>query len=74
MTELQFRLHLSREEALRYYQGQVSTLIVQAHSGQTISFPALHIRPFVDAAGVNGLFRIRFDNQNKLQSLERIGG
>lgn len=74
MTELQFRLHLSREEALLYYQGQISTLIVQAHNGQTISFPALHIRPFVDAAGVNGLFRIRFDNQNKLQSLERIGG
>lgn len=73
MTELRFRLNLNREEALRYYQGQASTVIVRAENGQTISFPALHIRPFVDAAGVNGLFRIRFDSQHKLQSLERIG-
>lgn len=72
MTELRFRLHLPRHEALRYYQGLVSTVVVRAHNGQTISFPAYHIRPFVDAAGINGLFRIRFDSNHKLQSLERI--
>lgn len=72
MTELRFRLNLPREEALRYYQGQASTVIVRAHTGQTISFPAQHIRPFIDARGVNGVFCIRFDSNNKLQSLERI--
>jgi hypothetical protein len=73
MTELRFRLNLSREEALRYYQGEASTVITRAENGQSISFPASHIRPFVNADGVRGLFRIRFDSRHKLQSLERIG-
>jgi hypothetical protein len=73
MTELQFRLHLTREEALRYYQGQASTVVALASNGQTISFPAQHIRPFVNVAGVNGLFQIRFDDSHKLVALERLG-
>ena len=73
MTELRFRLHLTREEALRYYQGHASTVVVRARAGQTLSFPAHHIRPFVNADGVNGLFCIRFDSERKLQSLVKIG-
>lgn len=73
MTELLFRLHLPREEALRYYQGQASSVITRASNGQTIRFPALHIRPYINAAGVNGLFRIRFDDNHKLIALERVG-
>ena len=73
MTKLRFRLHLSRNEALRYYRGEASTVIVRALTGQSLSFPAQHIRPFVDASGVNGLFQISFDNNNKLQSIQRIG-
>lgn len=73
MTELRFRLHLSRNEALRYYRGEATTVIVRAETGQTLSFPAQHIRRFIDALGVNGLFKISFDNNNKLQSIQRIG-
>jgi hypothetical protein len=73
MTELRFRLHLPREEALRYYRGQATTVVTRASNGQTISFPAQHIRPFVNASGVNGLFRIRFDDNHKLIALERLG-
>ena len=72
MSELRFRLHLSRAQALRYYQGQASTIVVRAENGQTISFPAQHIRPFVDAAGVNGVFIIRFDDSYKLLSIHRL--
>lgn len=73
MTELRFRLQLPREEALRYYQGQASSVIVRASNGQTISFPAQHIRPFINATGVSGLFRIQFDDNNKLVALDRLG-
>ncbi|WP_438970101.1 DUF2835 domain-containing protein [Methylophaga sp.] len=72
MTELRFRLHLSRDVALRYYRGLAATVVVRAETGQTLSFPAHHIRPFVDAAGVNGLFKISFDSNNKMQSIKRI--
>ncbi len=73
MKELRFRLELPRDEALRYYQGQASTVIARASNGQTISFPAQHIRPFINAAGVRGVFRIRFDDNNKLIALDRVG-
>jgi hypothetical protein len=72
MTELRFRLNLPREEALRYYQGQASAVIVRATNGQTISFPAHHIRPFVGPTGVRGVFRIRFDDNHKLVALDKI--
>jgi len=72
MTELRFRLHLSRNEALRYYRGEATTVIVRAETGQTLSFPAQHIRPFIDVLGVNGVFKISFDNNNKLQSIQRL--
>jgi len=73
MKELRFRLELPRDEALRYYQGQASTVIARASNGQTIRFPAQHIRPFINAAGVSGVFRIRFDDNNKLIALDRVG-
>lgn len=73
MTELRFRLDLPRDEALRYYQGQASTVIARASNGQSISFPAQHIRPFVGSNGIRGLFRIRFDDNHKLIALERVG-
>jgi len=72
MTELRFRLYLSRDEALRYYSGLARTVVVRAETGQTLSFPAHHIRPFIDAVGVNGVFKISFDNNNKLQSIQRV--
>lgn len=72
MTELRFRLYLGRSEALRYYRGLAHTVVVRAETGQTLSFPAHHIRPFIDAAGVNGIFKISFDNNNKLQSIQRV--
>ena len=72
MTELRFRLRLPRDEALRYYQGRATTVIARATNGQTVSFPAHHIRPYVNADGVNGLFRIVFDANNKLVRLDKL--
>lgn len=72
MKALRFRLNIPREEALRYYQGQASTVYAYAENGQTISFPAHHIRPYVNAAGIQGVFCIYFDNDNKFQKLERL--
>jgi phosphoribosylaminoimidazole carboxylase (NCAIR synthetase) len=73
MKALRFRLNLPREEALRYYRGEASTVIVRAENGQTVSFPAQHLRPYIDQRGIVGQFVIRFDNNNKMQSLDRIG-
>jgi len=72
-TTLRFSLHISREEALRYYQGSANSVVVRAENGQRLQFPAEHIRPFIDQKGVQGIFSISFDNDNKLVGIKRLG-
>lgn len=69
---VRFRLNISRDEALRYYHGTARNVIVHAENGQRLQFPAEHIRQFIDHLGVNGVFKIEFDANNKLLDLQRI--
>jgi len=71
-TTLRFSLHISREEALRYYQGSANSVVVGAENGQRLQFPAEHIRPFIDQHGVQGTFSISYDNDNKLIGIKRL--
>ncbi len=69
---LTFRLNVDREEAMRYYRGEVSAVVARTESGQLLQFPALHVRRFITQSGIHGRFRIRFDDKHKLHNLERI--
>jgi hypothetical protein len=69
---LRFKLNISREEAMRYYQGSARNVIVHAENGQRLQFPAEHIRQFIDHLGVNGVFAISFSDDNRLLGLERL--
>jgi hypothetical protein len=40
--------------------------------GKTIQFPASALQKHVDQFGVNGSFRIIFDDKHKMVSMERI--
>jgi hypothetical protein len=71
-TKLYFSLNISRDEALRFYQGLAKVVIVTAHTGQKIQFPAEHIRPFIDQNGIQGQFCMQIDSSNKLMELNRI--
>ncbi len=72
MNEIRFRLEISAQEYLKYYQGDVDSVQVTIASGQTIQFPASALQKHVSQNGVNGSFRIIFDDNNKMISLERI--
>ena len=72
MTELRFRLDISKAEALRYYQGQARFVIVTAENGQRLQFPAEHIRSFIGSNGLQGYFSIKFDDNNKLIGIKRV--
>lgn len=71
-TELQFYLNISREEALRYYQGTARAVIVTTADGQKLQFPAEHIRSFISQDGIEGRFSIQFDDNNKLLGIKRL--
>ncbi len=71
-TKLYFHLAISAEQALRYYQGTAQSIVTRASNGQSIRFPASHIRSFITQDGIHGDFSIEFDDTNKLISIERI--
>ncbi len=72
MPDLLLQLSLSRDEVLRYYQGHATSVRAQATDGRSVQFPADLLRRYVTGAGVQGLFRLRLDQQNRLVSFERI--
>ncbi|BCR03473.1 hypothetical protein DESUT3_05420 [Desulfuromonas versatilis] len=66
-----FTLHISAAEMLRYYRGSAATVAVTAEDGTRLRFPAANLRRFVSAEGVHGRFEVRFDEANRLLSIER---
>ena len=73
VNEVRFRLAISADRYLRYYQGRANAVIARAHDGRRIQFPADTLRPFVMHNGINGEFALRFDADNKLIGLFRLG-
>ncbi len=74
MKRFEFRLHISPEQYLPYYRGQVTQVLIRLADGQTVSFPANLLRPFVQADGIQGDFILSCDEQNKGASLQRKPG
>lgn len=73
MQEIQFRLAISKEQYLAYYQGVAKSIRVQSINGQVIQFPANLLTRFVTHTGIYGLFSIQYDQDNRCIGLNRIG-
>lgn len=73
MQEIRFKLKLSSAEFLAFYQGAARDVVVKSLDGRTVRFPAAVLRPFVSHGGVHGMFALRFDENNKLKEMVRIG-
>lgn len=72
MNEIHFRLEISAHDYLRYYQGEVDAVQVRTTDGRVLQFPAGALQKHVAQSGINGAFRIVFDNNNKMIALEKI--
>ena len=71
-SRIRFRLAISAEEYLAYYQGSAQVVVARSEDNKTIRFPASAIRQFVTHDGVFGNFEIAFDENNKLIAVESI--
>ena len=69
---IRFRLAISAEDYLAYYQGSAQVVVARSEDNKTIRFPASAIRNFVTNEGVYGKFEITFDENNKLISIQSI--
>lgn len=74
MAEIRFQLDIPPERYLAWYQGQARDVVVRAHDGRTVQFPANVLRRFVAHDGIRGEFVLRFDEQQRFVGIERIGG
>ncbi len=66
------QIHLSQEQLLAMYQGQVQRVWLRAQDGRTLSLPLVNLRPYVSWQGISGRFAITIDAQAKLQRIERL--
>ncbi len=74
MRQVRFTLHISADEVLRYYRGSAAMVAVTATDGTRLRFPAGSLRRFVTREGIHGQFLIRFDENNRLVEIKRVGG
>lgn len=72
MKEIIVSLHISREDYLTFYQGQVQTVVATAMDGRIVRFPAGILKGMVGHEGIHGTFKIRFDADNKFDGIVRI--
>ena len=72
MPELTLELHISADQLLAYYRGDVSVVRARTVTGQSIQFPATALRRLVALDGIHGRYRIVFDVNHKFVSLEPV--
>ena len=71
-SSVRFRLAISAEDYLAYYQGSAQVVVARSEDNKTIRFPASAIRKFVTYDGIFGDFEITFDENNKLIDIQSI--
>jgi len=71
-SSTRFRLAISAEEYLAYYQCSAQDVFACSEDNKTIRFPASAIRKFVTRDGIFGDFEITFDENNKLIAIQPI--
>jgi hypothetical protein len=67
-----FRLDLTPDEFLAYYRGRIRDIIVTAHDGRRVQFPANRLQPFLTHAGIHGEFELEFDGEHRCQAVRRL--
>lgn len=71
--EVIFSLYISADDYLDYYKGKVKYVLTRSQDGKKVKFPANALQRFLTHEGISGQFRLCFDKNHKLISLEKIG-
>lgn len=72
MRVIRFSLNIPTQEMLRYYRGEVQTVVVTTDEGLRVQFPAVLLRAHVTDNGIFGRFQLKFDDNHRQAGLERI--
>ncbi len=69
--EFTVALDIDGEEYQRMYRGEAQSVLARDSQGRKIQFPAGSLRAFVTHDGVQGVFVIRVDDNNRLVDIRR---
>ena len=72
MQQIIVDISISPDEWIKLYQGVATDVRTTARDGRSVRFPARILSRFFLKDGIQGSFRILFDNQGKFASLERL--
>jgi hypothetical protein len=70
--EAVFDLRIDADDWMAYYRGEIGQIQVRAIDGRRVRFPARLLRPFVTAGGIQGRFRLRYDDTGRSLGLDRL--
>lgn len=69
---VRFSLSIPSDVYLSYYVGAARAVVVKSLDGRTIQFPAGILRKFITHDGIQGMFEMDFDANNKLVNIRRV--
>ena len=72
MQQIIVDVDISPDEWIKLYQGSATDVHTRARDGRSVRFPARILSRFYLRDGVQGSFRILFDDQRKFVSVERL--
>ena len=72
MQQIIVDISISPDEWIKLYQGVATDVRTTARDGRSVSFPARILSRFFLKDGIQGSFRILFDDQGKFASIERL--
>ena len=72
MRQVVVSLTIDADEYIKLYQGRAKSVYTHSLDGKSIRFPATILQPFVTRAGIQGTFRILFDENNRFTSIEAM--
>ncbi|QSP94139.1 DUF2835 domain-containing protein [Marinobacter salinisoli] len=72
MQQIDVDLSIGPDEWIKLYQGAAQDVHTRARDGRLVRFPARILSRFALHDGVQGSFRILFDEQGKFQSVQRL--
>ncbi len=70
---VRFALSIPGDVYLSFYVGAARAVVVKAADGRNIQFPAGILRRFVTHDGIQGVFEMEFDENNKFVNIHRVG-
>lgn len=72
MPALTLQLSISADKMLGYYRGQIRSVTARATNGQTVQFPVAALHRYILPNGVQGRYRLTFDEQHKFVGIEPV--